>query len=209
MVKTGYGVRMVRRRGPNDLDVLMVKPAGAASSTADYDLDDGPWGQACARGTIAGAAVGPDGDVYCAVDQAGKSPASNRGLDLTVRPLAPQGGAVLFRGPTCAIDARMRSSRPAAKRVAFALQFEQEIARALEPGYRAVRALAAVDSRGQARIVVFTSNGAVAVPAGAAPADASPAPMLAAELDTLRDDGTRQRENRHQHGSRQRRPRGA
>lgn len=194
MVKTGYGVGMVRRRGPNDLDVLMMKPAGRTTSSADYDLDDGPWGMACARGRMAGAAVGPDGDVYCAVDQFGTSPASNRGLDLTVRPLAPQGGAVLFRGPTCAIDQRVRSSRPAAKRVAFALQFEQEIARALEPGYRAVRALAAVDSRGQARIVVFTSNGAVTVPAGAAPAETSPAPAAYAELDVSRNDRAQQLE---------------
>lgn len=194
MVKTGHTVQMVRRRGPNDLDVLMVKPAGASAATASYDLDDGPWGMACSRGTIAGAAVGPDGDVYCAVDQSGASPASNRGLDLTVRPQPTVAGAVLFRGPTCAIEARLRSSRPASKRVAFALQFEQEIARALEPGYRAVRALAAVDHNGQARIVVFTSNGAAALPAGAAPAEPSPAPPLVAELDSITEDLERQRE---------------
>lgn len=194
MAKAGYGVRMVRRRGPNDLDVLMVKPAGATTSRADYDLDDGPWGMACSRGTMAGAAVGPDGDVYCAVDQGGASPASNRGLDLTVRPLAPQSGAVLFRGPTCEVEARLRSSRPASKRVAFALQFEQEIARALEPGYRATRALAAVDSRGQARLVVFTSNGTPPVPGGAAAAETSPALPLVAELDSIRSDLDRQRE---------------
>lgn len=194
MAAGGHAVQMVRRRGPNDLDVLMVKPAGVTTSTASYDLDDGPWGMACSRGVIAGAAVGPDGDVYCAVNQAGPSPPSNRGLDLTVRPQSTVNGAVLFRGPTCDVEARLRSPRPASKRVAFAMQFEQEIARALEPGYRAVRALAAVDHNAQARIVVFTTNAAPEATPGAAEADPSPAPPLVAEMDLIGSDLTRQRE---------------
>ncbi len=57
-----------------------------------------------------------------------------------------------------------------------------------------MRALAAVDSRGQARIVVFTSNGAVTVPAGAAPAETTPAPAFYAELDVSRNDRAQQLE---------------
>jgi hypothetical protein len=193
MAKAGHSVQMVRRRGPNDLDVLMVKPAGVTSAGIDVDLDDGPWGSACGRGVIAGAAVGPDGDVYCAADRSRASAVSNRGLDLTVRPMPSEGGAVLFRGPTCDLQARLRSSRPAARRVAFAVQFEQEIARAIESGYRVVRALAAVDHNQQARIVTFTSNAAGDVPKGTA-ANPAPAPPLVAELDLVGSDLMRQRE---------------
>ncbi|MGE0811833.1 MAG: hypothetical protein AB7O28_25385 [Vicinamibacterales bacterium] len=193
LAKTGHRVELVRRRGPNDLDVLVVKPAGAAGAPASYDLDDGPWGSACGRGTIAGAAVGPDGDVYCAADRGGSAPPANDGLDLTVRAQPSAGGGVFFRGLTCDLQARLGSARPASPRVAFALQMEREITRAAKPGFRVTRALAAVDGNGQARLVVFTTDAAPAVVTGA-PADASPAPPLVAELDTVGDDLTRQRE---------------
>ena len=192
LVKAGYRVDLVRRRGPNDLDVLLVKPAGVSTSTAVVDLDDGPWGSPCGRGTLAGAAVGPDGDVYCASDVGGRSPA-NRGLDLTVRPQPSASGAVLFRGPTCDVLARLYSARPASARLAFAAQLEQEIASQAQPGFRVTRLLAAQDRNQQARLVAFTTNAPPAAAAGP-PADRSPAPAFTAELDTPGDDLARQRE---------------
>lgn len=189
MAAAGYRVDLVRRRN-NEFDVLMMKPAGAASTTATWDLDDGPWGSTCARGRIAGAAVGPDGDVFCATDVAGSSTAANRGLDLTARPQSTAGGAVLFRGPTCDLGERLRSTRPAAARVAFALQMEREIAKAAGQGFRAIRALAASDSRQLDRIVVFTTDAPVAAVSGPA-ADPTAAPWVFAELDTPGKDRAR------------------
>lgn len=193
LAKTGHQVQLVRRRGPNDLDVLMVKPAGAAGSTAAYDLDNGPWGAPCSRGTIDGAAVGPNGNVYCAADRGGSAPPSNKGLDLTVRALPAEGGAVFFRGLTCDLQALLQSARPAAARIAFVAQMEQEIAKAAKPGFRVTRALAAVDGGGQARIVVFTTDTPLPDVTGS-PADPSPPPPLLAELDTVGNDLARQRE---------------
>ena len=193
LVKGGHRVDLVRRRGPNDLDVLLVKPAGVTASTAVFDLDDGPWGSPCGRGTIAGAAVGPDGDVYCAADTAGSAPPSNRGLDLTVRPQPSASGAVLFRGPTCDVLARLYSARRASTWLAFAAQLEQEIASAAPAGFRVTRLLAAKDGNEQARLVAFTTTAAPRVTRGR-PADASPVPALMAELDTPGNDLARQRE---------------
>jgi len=194
LAAAGYGVSLVRRRGISDIDVLMVKPAGATTSTtATIDLDDGPWGGPCSRGRIDGAAVGPDGDVYCAADRGGASPASNRGLDLTMRPQSTAGGALFFRGLTCDLQARLASARPASARIAFALQLEREIARAIAPGFHVTRALAATDIQGQARIVAFTTDAPLAMPAGA-PAERSEAPPLMADLDTVGDDLAWQRE---------------
>lgn len=194
LASTGYGVSLVRRRNISDIDVLMVKAAGAATSTtATIDLDDGPWGGPCSRGRIDGAAVGPDGDVYCAADRGGASPASNRGLDLTMRPQPTAGGAMFFRGLTCDLQARLASARPASARIAFALQLEREIARALAPGFHVTRALAATDGQGQARIVAFTTDAPLAMPAGAS-AERSEAPPLMADLDTVGDDLAWQRE---------------
>jgi hypothetical protein len=192
LAKTGYRVDLVRRRGPNDLDVLLVKPAGVSTSPAVFDLDDGPWGSPCGRGTIAGAAVGPDGDVYCASDTSGTAP-SNRGLDLTVRAQPSASGAVLFRGPTCDVLAGLSSARPASARLAFAAQLEQELASQVQPGFRVTRLLAAQDRNLQARLVAFTTNAAARVASGA-PADRTPAPYFRAELDTPGDDLARQRE---------------
>lgn len=194
LAATGYGVSLVRRRGISDIDVLMVKPAGAAASTtATIDLDDGPWGGPCSRGRIDGAAVGPDGDAYCAADRGGASPASNRGLDLTMRAQPTAGGALFFRGLTCDLQARLESARPASARIAFALQLEREIARAIAPGFHVTRALAATDGQGQARIVAFTTDAPLAMPSGP-PADRSEAPLLVADLDTVGDDLAWQRE---------------
>jgi len=194
LAASGYGVSLVRRRGISDIDVLMVKPAGAAASTAaTIDLDDGPWGGPCSRGRIDGAAVGPDGDVYCAADRGGASPPSNRGLDLTMRAQPTAGGAMFFRGLTCDLQARLESARPASARIAFALQLEREIARAVAPGFHVTRALAATDSQGQARIVAFTTDAPLAMPPGP-PADRSETPPLLADLDTVGDDLARQRE---------------
>lgn len=193
LVATGHRVSLVRRRGISDIDVLMVKPAGAEPGPAAIDLDDGPWGGPCSRGRIEGAAVGPDGDVYCAADRSGDRPATNRGLDLTVRPQPSAGGAVFFRGLTCDLEARLASARPASARIAFALQLEREIARAIAPGFHVTRALAATDGQGQARIVAFTTDAPLAMPAGPA-ADRSDASALFADLDTVGDDLARQRE---------------
>jgi hypothetical protein len=49
----GFRVQLARLR-QNDLDVLLVRPAGPAGPATTYD-DDGPWGGPCSRGTIAGA----------------------------------------------------------------------------------------------------------------------------------------------------------
>ena len=96
------------------------RPAGATSGTADYDLDDGPWGMACGRGAIAGTAVMPDGDVACITDRSTAS-AVPAGLDLTLSPQSTVGGQILFRGPDCDIRARLTSARGAARAWATSL----------------------------------------------------------------------------------------
>lgn len=192
LARGGYRVELVRARR-NELDVLVVRPAGATSSAARYDLDDGPWGGPCSRGRLAGAAVQPDGDVACVADLAAE--ATNRGLDLTVRAQASAGGQMLFRGPDCDIRARLLSTRPAAPRVAFAVQMEREIDSAIAAGHRVVRAFAARDSNGQMRIVGMTSDERADPPTGPA-VTADPGPPLVPELDTLGDDLRRQREAR-------------
>lgn len=191
LAKTGYQVQLLRAR-LNTLDVLAVRPAGATSGTADYDLDDGPWGMACGRGAIAGAAVMPDGDVACITDRSTAS-AVPAGLDLTLSPQATVGGRILFRGPDCDIRARLTSTRGAAPRVALATQFEREIARAVADGSRVVSAMAAVDSRGQMRIVALTSDAAPESRPGR-PASTGEPPPLAPDLDALGQDRQRQRE---------------
>ena len=111
LAKTGYRVQLLRTR-LTTLDVLVVKPAGVTSGTADYDLDDGPWGMACGRGTIAGTAVMPDGDVACITDRS-TGAAVPGGLDLTLREQSTVGGQILFRGPDCDLRARLASTRTA------------------------------------------------------------------------------------------------
>ncbi len=193
LVKGGARVDLVRTRA-NDVSLLVVRPAGAAGSAADYDLDDGPWGAVCARGRLAGAVVLPNGHVACATDQGG-SPVSNLGLDLTVRPQPTANGRTLFRGPDCDVRARLTSTRTAAPRVAVALQFEREIVAAVAPGFRVMRALAAQDSNGQRRIVTLTSDGPLP-PVTAAPSSPGHVPPLVAEAEGRPDDRRRDREDR-------------
>lgn len=191
LAKAGYRVQLLRTR-LTTLDVLVVKPAGVTRGTADYDLDDGPWGMACGRGSIAGTAVLPDGDVACITDRSTDA-AVPGGLDLTLREQSTAGGQLLFRGPDCDLRARLASTRPGAPRVSLALQFAREIARALPDGARVVRAHATRDSRGQLRIVTLTSDAAPEVRHGS-PAAAGDPPPLFPELDGLGQDLARQRE---------------
>ncbi len=185
LAKTGYRVDLVRAR-LNDVSALVVLPAGVSTGTADYDLDDGPWGSPCSRGAIAGAAVLPDGDVACAADRSDAA-VTNRGLDLTLREQPSAAGQILFRGPDCDIRARLASPRVAAPRVALATQFERELQAQIQPGYRVTRALASSDSNGQMRTVAFTSDAPVAA--------AEPA-ALAPVVYGVGQDLTRQREDR-------------
>lgn len=191
LAKTGYRVQLLRTR-LTTLDVLVVKPAGATSGTADYDLDDGPWGMACGRGTIAGTAVMPDGDVACITDRS-TGAAVPGGLDLTLREQSTAGGQILFRGPDCDLRARLASTRTGAPRVTLALQFARELARAVPEGGRVVRAHATRDSRGQLRLVTLTSDAAPDTRRGT-PAAAGDPPPLFPELDGLGQDLARQRE---------------
>lgn len=191
LAKAGYRVQLLRTR-LTTLDVLVVKPAGVTSGTADYDLDDGPWGMACGRGTIAGTAVMPDGDVACITDRS-TGAAVPGGLDLTLREQSTAGGQILFRGPDCDLRARLASTRAAAPRVTLALQFARELARAVPDGARVVRAHASRDSRGQLRLVTLTSDAAPETRRGA-PAAAGDPPPLFPELDGLGQDLPRQRE---------------
>ena len=191
LAKAGYRVQLLRTR-LTTLDVLVVKPAGVSSGTADYDLDDGPWGMACGRGTIAGTAVMPDGDIACITDRS-TGAAVPGGLDLTLREQSTAGGQILFRGPDCDLRARLASTRAAAPRVTLALQFAREIARAIPEGARVVRAHATRDSRGQLRLVTLTSDAAPDTRRGAPAATGEPPPLFP-ELDGLGQDLARQRE---------------
>ncbi len=149
----------------NNVSALVVMPAGVSTGTADYDLDDGPWGSPCSRGSIVGAAVLPDGDVACAADKSDAA-VTNRGLDLTLREQPSAGRQILFRGPDCDIRARLTSARVAAPRVALAAQFEREIHAQIKAGHRVTRALASSDSNGQMRIVALTSDAPVVTLSG-------------------------------------------
>ena len=191
LAKAGYRVQLLRTR-LTTLDVLVVKPAGATSGTADYDLDDGPWGTACGRGTIAGTAVMPDGDIACITDRS-TGAAVPGGLDLTLREQSTAGGQILFRGPDCDLRARLASTRPGAPRVTLALQFARELARAVPEGARVVRAHATRDSRGQLRLVTLTSDAAPDARHGTSAAAGEPPPLFP-ELDGLGQDLARQRE---------------
>lgn len=192
LAKAGYRVQLLRTR-LTTLDVLVVKPAGVTSGTADYDLDDGPWGMACGRGTIAGTAVLPDGDVACITDRS-TGAAVPGGLDLTLREQSTAGGQILFRGPDCDLRARLASTRTGAPRVTLALQFARELARAVPDGSRVVRAHATRDSRGQLRLVTLTSDAAPDTRQGAPAATGEPPPLFP-ELDGLGQDLARQRED--------------
>lgn len=187
----GFRVQIARIR-LNLLDIALLKPAGATGPGPALDLDDGPWGGPCSRGTIAGADIWTDGDVYCVAEDP-KGPVSNRGLDMVVAPEASLGGQLFFGRVDCAIRARLRTSRAPALRVIRAFQLEREIQRRVQPGYRVTRAFASVREDGDQRLVFFTSQLPAPVVAGKA-APRLPAPPLAPELDLFGEQLLAQRE---------------
>ena len=178
----GFRVQIARMRG-NVLDVAMLKPAGASGPAPALDLDDGPWGGPCGRGTIAGADIWTDGDVYCVAEDP-KGPVMNRGFDLVVAPEASMNGQLFFGRHSCVVDARLQSSRPVAARVARAMQLEMELQRRVEPGYRVTRLFAGSKEDGDQRLVLFTSRLPLPVVSGKPASQARP-PLLAVELDGL------------------------
>lgn len=180
--QAGFRVQMARMRG-NVLDVALLKPAGAGGPGPALDLDDGPWGGPCSRGTIAGADIWSDGDVYCVAEDP-KGPVVNRGFDLVVAPEASLGNQLFFGRMACAVRARLGTNRVAARRVARAVQLEAEIGRKVQPGYRVIRAFAGVKDDGEQRLVLMTSRLPPPV-AGAKPAPRGPAPRLTAAPDGM------------------------
>ncbi len=186
----GFRVQLVRLR-QNDLDVLLVRPAGPAGPAATYDVDDGPWGGPCSRGAIVGADAYTDGDVYCVAENPGGG-VSNRGADalLQVRPGADR---PLLDVPTCVDRARLRGPRPAHARIAVAQQIERFLDAKVPTGYRPTRLLAVQKTDGEARLVVFASN-APAAAVGGAPADTAPVPPLVPDLDGPLDANTATRQ---------------
>lgn len=178
----GFRVQLVRLRG-NVLDVALLKPAGADGPAPALDLDDGPWGGPCSRGTIAGADVWTDGDVYCVAEDP-RGPVANRGFDLVVAPDPNIGDQPFFGRVSCEARARLQTSRPVAIRVARAEQLQREIGRQVQPGFRVTRAFAAVREDGESRLVFFTSQLPPPEP-GPSPAVAASAPRLRPELDDL------------------------
>jgi hypothetical protein len=188
--RAGFHVQTVRVRG-NEIDTLLLKPAGWNGTAPTYDLDDGPWGMPCSRGRIAGADVFTDGDTYCAAENPGGG-VSNRGLDLRLRSESTAGGRRLFDAPSCGTRARLGSSRLAFARIAVATQLERELNRQCEPGYRATRVLAGVDASGTMRVSVFTSNQPETAGAGGSPP--ADAPLLLPDRDEIGDGSNRQLE---------------
>jgi len=186
----GFRVQLARLR-QNDLDVLLVRPAGPAGPATTYDVDDGPWGGPCSRGTIVGADGYTDGDVYCVAENPGGG-VSNRGADalLQVRTGADR---PLLDVPSCVDRARLRAPRPAHARIAIAQQIERFLDKSVPDGYRLTRLLAVQKSDGEARLVAFSSN-APATPASGAPADTEPVPPLVPDLDGPLDANTAQRQ---------------
>lgn len=177
---SGFRVQVVRMRG-TDLDIGLLKPAGADGPGPAVTLEDGPWGGPCSRGRIVGADVFTDGDVYCVAEDPG-GPVASRGFDLVVSPQSSLGNQLLFGRPSCEVQARLASTRPAALRSARAVQLEQELNRRVEPGYRVTRAFIGAPESGDPRIVIFAST-LPAEPAPAGSAASGPAPRLWPDLD--------------------------
>jgi hypothetical protein len=95
--------------------------------------------------------------VYCvAEDPAG--PIASRGLDFVISPQSGLGNQLLFGRPSCEVQARLASTRPAARRIARAVQLERELNRGVEPGYRVSMAFIGAPESGDPRVVVFTSK---------------------------------------------------
>lgn len=189
----GFLVNLLRLRN-DDVDVLLVKPAGRKGPVPTYDLDEGPWGSRCGRGVIAGADVYKDGDMYCVADTTQAS-VTNQGLDLTIRAYDSAKGMLLFGPPeTCEMQARLEERRPAARWVGVAATLEHELNAKVAPGFRVTRALAATGTWDQMRVYAVVST--VPPTAGAGPVvTAAPAPPLRAEHDELLGDQVRQHED--------------
>jgi hypothetical protein len=175
----GFRVQLVRLR-ENTLDVLLVRPAGPVGSTVVYDVDDGPWGGPCSRGTLVGADGYTDGDIYCVAENPG-SGVLNRGFDGLLR---VRTGATmpLLEVPRCVDRARLRGPRPAHARIAVAQQLERFLETEVPAGFRLTRLLAVQKEGEDARLVAFTSNAPAETRSGP-PADTDPVPALAADLD--------------------------
>lgn len=186
----GFRVQLVRLR-ENTLDVLLVRPAGPAGTPATYDVDDGPWGGPCSRGTLAGAAGYTDGDVYCVAENPGNG-VSNRGFDGLLR---VRTGATmpLLDVPNCVDRARLRAPRQAHARIAVAQQLERFLDAKVPDGFRLSRLLAVQKTGDDARLVAFTTNAAVEAVSGPA-ADTEPVPALVPDLDGPLSANTAQRQ---------------
>lgn len=175
--REGFRVQLVRRRG-SELDLLLVRPAGAEGAAPRPSLEDAPWGGPCGRGAMVGADVLPDGDVACVAEEA--AGISNRGFDLVARPEPGVGGRLLGT-PDCELRLRAGATDPVWRRIASARMLETEIAAEVEPGYRVTRLLAARLESGEGRLVVFATDDPAARPAAGGGAAATPA--LAPERD--------------------------
>lgn len=178
--KDGFHVNLLRIRN-NNVDVLLVKPAGSTGPAPTYTLDKGPWGSRCGTGAMAGADVATGGDMFCAADTTRRS-ISNEGLDLTIRAYDSAKGAVLFRPVNCEVQARLGSTRLADRWLAAATSLEQELNAKGQPGYRVTRALAAVGSFDQMRVYAIASTASPTTGAGAEVRDRA-IPRLAADRD--------------------------
>jgi hypothetical protein len=186
----GFRVQLVRLR-ENTLDVLLVRPAGPTGSGVSYDVDDGPWGGPCGRGTLAGADGYTDGDVYCVAENPG-SGVSTRGFDGLLR---VRTGATmpLVDVPSCVDRARLRAPRPAHARIAVAQQLERFLDAKVPDGFRLTRLLAVQKTGDDARLVAFTTNAAAEAVSGPA-ADTEPVPALVPDLDGPLSANTAQRQ---------------
>ncbi len=187
----GFRAQMVRLRG-NELDIPLLKPAGASVPGPAMLLDEGPWGSPCGRGSIVGADNWTDGNVYCVAEEP-QGAVRNLGFDVN---LAPEGSADddLFRDwLPCEMRARLRSSRAGSTRVARALQIEHEIQRKVKPGHRVTRAFAIARENQDDQLVFFTTQSPPPVVNGQA-APSTPAPRIVAEVDGLLQSSLAQRE---------------
>jgi len=177
--REGFRVQLVRRRA-SELDLLLVRPAGAEDAAPKPSLEDAPWGGPCGRGAMAGADVLPDGDVACVAEEV--AGVSNRGFDLVARPESGVGGRLLG-SPDCELRLRAGAADPAWRRIASARMLETEIAARVEPGFRVTRLLAARLEEGEGRLVVFATDDPAARPGAAGGHAASAAPVLGPDRD--------------------------
>lgn len=145
-------------------------------------LEDGFWGGPCGNGTIAGADAYTDGRIYCVAEDP-QGPIRNQGFELSLRPDGDSDGD-LFRGwMPCEVRSQLSSSRPASKRVARALQIEDELrSQKIPPGFRITRAFAAPREDRDDLLLFMTTRMPLPNLSGPAAPD-SPAPRLTAEVD--------------------------